>query len=133
MRDAAATFEDIQLLVGSLDAHARLAEALVFGDRVEAATALAEARQTELALGETPLSALVDRVDATLAAAVGDRDRAAAMLDPAVERARRLGASYDVLVLLVLGERLGVVQEPEEASRLTGELDIVELPVLPDL
>ena len=133
MRAAAATFEDIQLLVGSLDAHARLAEALVFGDRAEAATALAEARQTELALGETPLSALVDRIDATLAAAIGDRDRAAAMLDPGLERARRLGASYDVLVLLVLGERLGVVPETDEALRLTGELDIVELPVLPDL
>src|SRR5258707_300446 len=69
----AATVDDARVLVGSVEVRARLAEVSAFaGDAQRAAAALAEARELERELGETPLAILLHRVEVTLAAISGE-------------------------------------------------------------
>jgi class 3 adenylate cyclase/tetratricopeptide (TPR) repeat protein len=128
------TLAEIGSPIESLDALSRVAEVLVFAGRLtEARAALVKARDVERNAEETQVSALVDRVELTLAAESGDRGLVRARCEGFLERAERLGASYDVLVFLTLLERLGVRQGDPEVARLTQELGVVALPMLASL
>jgi len=129
---AAATFDEVNVPMASLEARARLAEVLAAAGRtVPALEALATARTHDEALGESPMTAIIDRVEVTLASR-DDPDTARTLLGPAMERARRLGASYDLLVLLTLAERLGAGSGDSEADAISRDLGVVRLVVLPD-
>ena len=142
VRAAAETFEEIGSHIESLEARARLAEALVFGGRLaEAEAELSQARQLERHVGETPLSALVDRVELVLAAATGDPSVVRTRFPEFLRRAERLGATYEVLVVRSLVTRLGLDAghqdevsglgaEPDEVGRLAEQLGVRSLPML---
>jgi class 3 adenylate cyclase/tetratricopeptide (TPR) repeat protein len=128
---AAALFDKVNVPIASLEAFARLAEVLYVGGRTQAANeALARARELDGALGESPLSALVDRMGVTLEAD-RDPDAARSLLGPARARAEELGASYDVLVLLRLEERLDPGSSSDAADELARQLGVVKLVALP--
>src|SRR5262249_20361156 len=116
----------------SLEARARLAEVSAVAGDVDAATAaLGEARDMERSLGESALTALLDRIAVTIAVAAGDRAGAIAQLPPAGETTRRLSAKYDLLVLLTIAADLGEEDGTRERTELADELGVVGLPVLP--
>ena len=130
-RSALSTFDEIGLHIESLEASARLAEVLVFGNRfIEARDALVRARELNHGVEESPLSALVDRVELTLAATVGDQLTLAARLDSFLERAKDLDAPYEALVVLAVLEHMGDASRHEEVRRLMTELGVVRLPML---
>ena len=119
---AADTFDEIGSHIESLEARARMAEVLVFGGRLsEAQAALAQAQALERDVGETPLSALVERIDLMLAAAKGEGSAVRARLPGFRERAHRLDALYEVLVIECALGRLGI--EGEEGPDVTGLSD----------
>ena len=132
VRSAAATLDQAGAPIELLEGLCRVAEILVFAGRLpEAGAALAQAQDLEKNTEETHISSLVDRVELTLMIETGDllsaRSRATAFL----ERARRVDASYDLLVMLTLLERLGVSSSaPNEVAELTLNLRIVKLPML---
>ncbi|HEY5013436.1 MAG TPA: hypothetical protein VIK61_12120, partial [Acidimicrobiia bacterium] len=128
LRDTAAIYDEIHALGGSIEARARIAEVSAFAHAIDdAAAALDEARALARPLGETPLSVLLDRVDATLAVVAGDEARAADLLDGATTRARAFGARYDLLLLLTLADLLGLGESTEERAEIANALGIVEL------
>jgi len=138
---AADTFDEIGSHIESLEARARLAEVLVFGGRLaQARSALAQARQLERDVGETPLSALVERIDLVLALAEGERAGVLARVPAFLERAQRLDALYEVLVLeSALGplrtdgaepEVVGFADAMTDPRRLARTLGVVTLPML---
>ena len=132
IRAAAATFDQIGAHYESLEARARLAEVLAFGGRLtEARAALTHARQLERDLGETPLTALIERVELTLAGSAGGLSSVIAGLDQFLNLAEGLGAVYEVLVVLNLAERFGDRTHHTELTRLTRDLGVVSLPMLP--
>ena len=132
VEEAAATYEKAGSRMGLLEARTRLAEICVFAGRTEAASdALAAARLLEQTIGETPISAMIDRVEVTLEAGRSP-ERALALLGAAMDRARALGASFDLLVLLTLADRLDQGRTGEEADLLARELAVVSLVVLPE-
>lgn len=134
LQAAITTVDDAHVLVGSIEARARLAEVSAFaGDADRAARALAEARALERELGETPLTVLLDRVEVTLAAMSGDPAHAAERLERAVARARNDGAKYDLLLLLVLADRMGLEGDERERDELAIELGVVRFAALPTL
>jgi class 3 adenylate cyclase/tetratricopeptide (TPR) repeat protein len=129
---AAVTYEKSSLPIGLLEARARMAEICTLAGRnAEAADAIAEARLLETKIGETPLSALIDRIEVTLEAGRSP-ERARALLGPAMERARALGASFDLLVLMALSQRLHEQHGDAEADLLAHDLGVVRLVVLPE-
>jgi len=139
---AADTFDEIGSHIESLEARARLAEVLVFGGRLaQAEGAVAQARALERDVGETPLSALVDRIDLMIAAARGEGAAVRARLPAFLERAQRLDALYEVLVIHSALEQAGIGRaEPEvvgfsdavtDPRRLARALGVVTLPMLP--
>ena len=131
VRAAADTFDEIGTHSESLEARARLAEVLVFGGRfAEARTALAQARALERDVGETPLSALVERVELTLAASMGDTASVEAGLDGFFERAEGVHATYEILVVRSLVERLGLRPADPVTTELSRDLGVVTLPML---
>ena len=131
VRSAMATFDNIESLTASVEARANLGEILVFGDDVHAGAAVvAEARELERRLGETPLACQLDRVEITIELATGDMDVAAARLGDALVRARNNAASYELFVLLTLAARLGVGVDQGEFTRLGHDLAVVEPPML---
>ena len=131
LRTAAQVLDESQTLVGSIEARARLAEIAVLRGEVDAAAAsIEEARALERTLGETPFTALLDRVELTLAVASGDSPRAIAALDDALARARNVGAKYDLLLLLALAEHLGFADGAQERDELARELGVVDLVAL---
>lgn len=132
LQAAAATVDEARVLVGSIEVRARLAEVSAFaGDAQRAAQALAEARELERELGETPLAILLDRVEVTLAAISGDPSNVADLHAQAVVRARNDGAKYDLLLLLVLAERMGLDADEHERDELASELGVVGFVSLP--
>ena len=134
LRSAAKVLDESETLVGSIEARARLAEISVVAGEIEAAAAsLQEARALERSLGETPFTALLDRVELTLAVASGDEPRAVAALDDALARARGVGAKYDLLLLLALAEHLGFADGAAERDELARELGVVDLVALAGL
>jgi tetratricopeptide (TPR) repeat protein len=133
LRSAVETAERFQVLVASFEAQAHLAEVLVFAGNFEAArAALDDARRLERVLGHSALSALLDRIEVTLAVASGDTAGAIAKLAPALRDARDLRAMFDVLLLLTLADRLGVGEGEDERLRLSRDLGVVRLPMLPE-
>jgi class 3 adenylate cyclase len=132
MRAAGSICEEINSLVESLEARARLAEVLVFARRLEEArNALADARSLECDVGETPLSPLLDRVELTLAASSGQGASVIARLDDFIEHARAMGSTYDALVALALAELLGDESVSPQVMQMSQELGVVALPMLP--
>jgi class 3 adenylate cyclase/tetratricopeptide (TPR) repeat protein len=127
-----AIFDDIHSAARSLEGRARLAEVLLFGGRNDAANqALVEAQELERKGQETPLSPLVARLQLTLAAMHGDPTDALALVAGCLDRARRLGVEYEVLVVLTIAGHLGARDGAEEAARLRRDLGVVRLPMLP--
>ncbi len=130
VRAAADTFDEIGTHSESLEARARLAEVLVFGGRFsEARTALAQARALERDVGETPLSALVERVELTLAASTGDTSTVEAGLDGFLKRAEGVHATYEILVVRSLVERLSLRPADPVTAGLSRDLGVVTLPM----
>ncbi len=128
---AAGTLEEIGSHYESLDARARVAEVQVYARRFpEARAALQRARSLEREVGETPLTALIDRVELTLAVASGERTIERAELGRFLERARDFDATYEELVVLSLFERSGDGGHRAEVERLTHDLGVVTLPML---
>ena len=132
LESARASFDEIGSFTRSLEVRARLAEVLAFGGRcLEARQALDSAREVERTGPETPLSAVIDRVELTLDVVGGDRDAALAKLDRVLQRAKRLGADYEVLVTLALAGRLGAGEGYEDPGAIREHLGVVRLPMLP--
>ncbi len=131
VHSAVATLDEIGSRMELLDAEARLAEALVFSGRLaEAESELAEARHLARQVGETPLSATLERVELTLALVAGDRGAFEARLNGSLAHAEELEATYDALVLIALAERHGVRESRAQVARLSRELGVLELPML---
>jgi tetratricopeptide (TPR) repeat protein len=129
LRGALATLEKIGSHYESLEASARLAEVLVFAGRLdEASDALAQARQLEQEVGETPLTPLIERVEMMLAVARGSEEPRLAVED-FLERAKGFGATYEGLVVLALAERSGEHANHDELVNLEGDLGVVRLPM----
>jgi len=129
---AARQFAEAGIQMGMLEARGHLAEVLVVeGDLSAADAALREARAAERSLGESPVSALLDRVEIAALLAAGDLAGARRLLDGAIARARGLGATYDLFVLLTLGARAGDDGDDAERATLAGALGIVDLVVVP--
>jgi tetratricopeptide (TPR) repeat protein len=128
LRSAVAIFDEIGAQWEELEAQTRIAEVLVFDGRLtEAQSALARARELERGMGETPLAPLIERVELTLAASCDGVSPTA--LESFLDRARRVGATYEELVVLALSARSGDRTHQEHLSRLTRDLGVVRLPM----
>jgi class 3 adenylate cyclase/tetratricopeptide (TPR) repeat protein len=133
MHAASSVYDDIDAHLESSEARARLAEVLVYAGRLdEARRVLAEARALEVEMGETHVSPLLDRVELTLAALAGDRTWVTTGLDDVLTRARAMGSDYDALVVLSVLVLLGDESVRPEVARLSKDLGVVSLPMLPD-
>jgi class 3 adenylate cyclase/tetratricopeptide (TPR) repeat protein len=133
LRAAAAVFDDAQVLIGSIEARARVAEVSAVAGETELGTAsLDEARELERALGDTPLTALLDRVEVTLAVVSGDVPRARAHLEDSLPRARGLSAKYELMLLIALAQRIEIADAEltREQEELVAELGVVDLVAL---
>jgi tetratricopeptide (TPR) repeat protein len=133
LRSATGVFDESQVLIGSIEARARVAEvSAVAGDLETGTASLEEARELERTLGDTPFTALLDRVEVTLALASGDTPRALTQLEESVPRAREVGAKYDLMLLLALAERLEIADAElsNERAELADELGVVDLVAL---
>jgi tetratricopeptide (TPR) repeat protein len=132
-RSAIAVLDEAGAIIESAQARAHLAEIQIFGgQRGEAQEALADARELERSVGETPITALIDRVELTLAARSGDREFVERRIHDVVRRARRLGALYDMLVVLALAEELGLGEGDTDAAAIRRDLGVVRLAMLGD-
>ena len=132
LRSAVAVLDEIGAHYEALEAYARLADVLVFDNRLtEARSALVRARELERVLGETQMSPHIDRVELILAAMPGSGVSPTA-LESFLERARHIGATYDELVVLALAERLGDRTKHEHVARLSRALGVVRLPMFVD-
>jgi class 3 adenylate cyclase/tetratricopeptide (TPR) repeat protein len=130
LRAAVAEFDDAGLSFPALDARAKLCEVLVLaGDPAGAREVLEEARRVERSLGSTAFATLLDRAQAGLEVAYGERAAAVSFLATATARARELGATYDLCVLLSLADRVGEEGGTEAASLARG-LGLVSVPSL---
>jgi class 3 adenylate cyclase/tetratricopeptide (TPR) repeat protein len=133
VRDAGSVFDEINAHMESFEARARLAEVLVYTGRLdEAHDVLAEARTLEVQVGETLVTPLLDRIELTLAACSGDLAWVRSRIDGVVAGARAMGSAYDALVVLSVLELLGNAGVRPEVARLSRELGVVRLPMLPD-
>jgi class 3 adenylate cyclase/tetratricopeptide (TPR) repeat protein len=131
MRAATATLDDIGSGYECLEALARLAEVLVFGDRLEeAGAALARARALAREVGDNPLNPLIERVELTLAVTAGERVIPPGRLAQAIDSTRAFDATYEELVIRALAKRCGESGHDEEVARLTELLGVVTLPML---
>ena len=131
--EAVERFDAAGLGFAALDARAKLAEVLVLArDPAGARAVLDEARRAERALGTSAFATLLDRVEVVVEVATGERDQAVALLATATQRARELGATYDLCVLLSLADRLGE-EGGAEAASLARSLGVVSVPSLAPL
>lgn len=122
--------------LSGMEARGFLAEAHVLGDRPsEALQVVASARaRAGSALDGTPAGALLDRVEASALAAMGERAGLIERIDRALPGARAAGTYFDLVVLLALRcslergtETPGLI---EERDRLLDQLGIVAIPAL---
>ncbi|MFL5958713.1 MAG: tetratricopeptide repeat protein [Gaiellaceae bacterium] len=115
------------------EAHARLAEAAVLAGDHE--RALREAESAELASeAETPpqLRVLLHRVRGYAHLQAGSLDEAAKELDLGLEEARRVGAPYEIALLLSARSALtGVSGDGGEAQALLEPLEVIRVPEVP--
>jgi tetratricopeptide (TPR) repeat protein len=131
IREATATLDEIGSHYELLEARARLAEVLAFAGRfAEAWAALRHARELEHEVGDTPLTALIDRIELTLDVVTGDRPIDGADVERFLERARAFDATYEELVVLAVMEHSGDVTRQDQMARLTRDLGVVRLPML---
>jgi tetratricopeptide (TPR) repeat protein len=130
---AASALDEIGSPMDRLEVQARLAEALIFTGRYdEARMAFEKARDLERSSTGTTLSPLVDRIELSLAIATGETSSAISSVESALERARQVGADYEVLMVQALAERVGTGEGDEEAARLRRDLGVVRLPMFGD-
>jgi tetratricopeptide (TPR) repeat protein len=116
--------------VERMEVAARLAEALILtGMTSEARTAFGEARRLSADSEDRNMSSLVDRIELSLAMASGDIAAARSRLDTYLDLARQTGADYEVLMILVLAEKLGMAGDGAESSRIRERLGIRRLPL----
>jgi hypothetical protein len=73
----------------------------------------------------------VQRVELTVAALSGDVATFSAAMPGFADEARRLGATYDLLVVLTLAGRLGVGDGEHATSALAAQLGVVTVAPLP--
>jgi class 3 adenylate cyclase/tetratricopeptide (TPR) repeat protein len=133
LSEAVEQFDGAGLGFAALDARAKLAEVLVLAqDHHGACSMLDEARRAERALGTSAFATLLDRVEVVVEVTSGQRDEAVALLATATKRARELGATYDLCVLLSLADRLGE-EGGAEAASLARSLGVVSVPSLAPL
>jgi class 3 adenylate cyclase/tetratricopeptide (TPR) repeat protein len=133
LSEAVERFDAAGLGFAALDARAKLAEVLALAEDPSGARAvLDEARRAERALGTSAFATLLDRVEVVVEVASGEHDEAVTLLATATQRARDLGASYDLCVLLSLADRLGEAGGAEAAS-LARSLGVVSVPSLAPL
>jgi class 3 adenylate cyclase len=130
LREVIEQFDAVGYAFPALDARSKLCEVLVLrGELDPARKELEAAHQAERTLNTSAFSALLDRVEAVYEFASGKKEQSAARLKAAVERARELGARYDLCVLLGLAARLGR-HDDEEAAQLARELGVISVPSL---
>ena len=116
LRSAVVVLDEIGAHYEALEAYSRLADILVFDNRpTEARSALAWARELERVLGETQLAPHIDRLELILAA-THNGGMSPTAVESFLERARRIGATYDELVVLALAERLGDQTQHEHVA-----------------
>jgi tetratricopeptide (TPR) repeat protein len=131
LQSAASSLEETDSPMEQSEAKTRLAEALVFTGRLtEARIALDEARRLAGPSAEGPLSSLLDRIELSLAVASGDLSSALSNLETFLDRARRSGADYEVLMFHALADELGVVGDDSESGELRQRLGIRRLPAV---
>jgi tetratricopeptide (TPR) repeat protein len=125
--------------LASMDARGFLAETHVLGGRPSAALEVVAAARARggSALEGTPAGALLDRVEISALAAVGDHAGLVERIDSALPGTRTAGAYFELLVLLVLRSSLeGGTLLPElleERDKLIEQLGIVAITALGDL
>ncbi len=130
VRSGIVILEEIGAHFEALEAHTRLAEVLVFdGQLTEARSALARVRELERSVGETPLALLIERVELTLAAS--EKGVPPDALESFLERSRRVGATYEELVVLTLLSHSGDRNHDQDLSQLARALGVVRLPMFP--
>jgi hypothetical protein len=132
LRAASSVLDEINAHVEACEAGARVAEVLVYADRlVEARSVIAEFRTLEIEVGETHIGPLLDRVELTLAACTGDHAWVTSRFDDIVVRARAMGSDYDALVALSILDLLGDESVRPEVARLSKVLGVISVPMLP--
>jgi tetratricopeptide (TPR) repeat protein len=130
LQSASSALDEVGSRMERLEVQARLAEALIFtGQHEEAKIAFDKARDLEHSSTGTRLSSLVDRIELSLAIATGDTSPAISCLDPVLERARKVGADYEVLMIRALANQVGCRDGDEESARLRQDLGVVRLPM----
>lgn len=124
--------------LAGMDARGFLAETHVLGGRPGEALAVVSAARARAgtALDGTPAGALLDRVEASALAAIGDRAGLVERIDRALPGARAAGSYLDLVVLLVLRSLLEGGAEAtellEERDKLLEQLGIIAVPALGD-
>jgi class 3 adenylate cyclase/tetratricopeptide (TPR) repeat protein len=132
LQSAIEMYERLEVRRGAAEAWARIAEVhLVSGASNEAEDALSKARELGGTLADSLLDLLFARIEATASIVRGDRAAAERQLEQAVLAARRIDASYELLLLLALEERLGGSGSASERDELQRALGVVELVPLP--
>ncbi|MGO9962347.1 MAG: adenylate/guanylate cyclase domain-containing protein [Acidimicrobiales bacterium] len=143
--------EALGLLQGAIDVHTSaggplagmeargfLAETHVLGGRpLEALEVVAAARaRGGSALDGTPAGALLDRVEASALAAIGDHAGLVERIDRALPGVRAAGTYFELVVLLILRASLeggaDATELAEERDKLIGQLGVVAVPALGD-
>jgi class 3 adenylate cyclase/tetratricopeptide (TPR) repeat protein len=119
-----------------IEARGFLAEAHVLAGRPGEARAVIAAARAKAGseLDGTPAGLLLDRVEASALALMGEREGLLERIDRALPVARSTGAYFELLVLLVLRGSLGGESEPPELAAERGtlldQLGIVAIPAL---
>jgi tetratricopeptide (TPR) repeat protein len=128
---ASSALDEVGSPMERLEVQARLTEALLFaGRRDEAKIAFDRARDLERSSTGTRLSSLVDRIELSLAIATGQTPWVMSCVDPVLERARQVGAGYEVLMIRALAKQVGSGDGDEESARLRRDLGVVRLPMI---
>ena len=132
LESAIEMFERLEVRGGAAEAWARIAEVhLVNGAPQAAEEALGEARALGATLDDSQLDLLCARIEATASVVRGDNATARLQLENAVIAARNIDASYELLLLLTLADRLdgdGFAAERDELQRALGVVELVPLP-----
>ena len=125
--------------LAGVEARGFLAETHVLGGRpLEALEVVAAARaRGGPALEGTPASALLDRVEATALATIGEHGGLLERIDHALPCARAAGTYFELVVLLILRASLeggaDATELLEERDKLIEQLGVVAVPALGDL
>jgi tetratricopeptide (TPR) repeat protein len=131
LRSASSGLDKGDYPVQRLECRARLAEALIFaGQLTEAGPVLKEARNLERSSPDATLSSLLDRIEVSLDYLTGNIEGAISRSPSYLDKARRFGAEYEVLMLTALGEEFGIRGDQQESLRLREQLGVQQLPLV---